>query len=101
MSDEIDALLDADEETPPEPPSPQNPQPPVENVSLPRDLEQVWGVSPESRAMAASLVAEWGVEKFRSSALHTAALKNGEREAKMEAIRKAFIEARKKADKQK
>jgi hypothetical protein len=82
-------LMAGEEETPPEPPTQE--WSPV----LPPDIEAVWGVSPEGSEMASTLIERWGEEKFRASAVHRSALKENDRDGKMEVIRAAFIKAKK------
>lgn len=42
-------------------------------MTLPPDIERVWGWGP-NRQFAEGLIALWGPERFRESALHRAAL---------------------------
>ena len=55
------------------------------NGSLPSDIESVWGVSDRDRETAVFLIGEWGLDVFRSSAIHVAAVHEQERLARKRA----------------
>lgn len=72
---------------------------------LPPDIEEVWGrgvldgSALPAENTARSLIGAWGLDAFRESALHRVALTERESEERMAPIRKAFVEAQKKAAK--
>ena len=49
------------------------------NGGLPADVLAVWGVSEKDIRMAEHLVGAWGLETFRGSAIHKAAVQEKER----------------------
>lgn len=93
-------VLGAEEETPPEPQL-QTSFPAGSDEPLPPDIEEVWGggkldgSGQPAHKTARTLIAAWGLEEFRTSAIHRNAIRELEREAKMEPIRAAFIKAKK------
>lgn len=93
------------DEVPPEPaPNPQASPQPVDSQSLPPlppDIEEVWGggkvdaTGQPAINTARVLIDGWGLDGFRNSAIHIAAIKETQRDGKMEVIRAAFIKAKK------
>jgi hypothetical protein len=64
---------------------------------LPPDIAEVWKGSDEN--VARGLIGAWGLDAFRASALHRVALTERESEARVAPIRKAYVEAQRKAAK--
>jgi hypothetical protein len=60
---------------------------------LPLDILAVWGGSEESKATARSLIREWGLDGFRSSALHTQALSEQRMRQNKQLTQQAFVKA--------
>ena len=70
---------------------------------LPPDIEAVWGggrldgLGEPAARTARALIAAWGLEVFRGSALHRRAVEDASREARLAPVRRAFVERRRKA----
>jgi hypothetical protein len=67
---------------------------------LPEDIERVWGQGKlDGSGMPAAetariLIQAWGLETFRTSAIHRQAVLELERDGKMETVRKGFVDAK-------
>jgi len=78
---------------------------PLYQGPLPPDIEEVWGngilddTGQPAESTARVLIQTWGVERFRASGMHQLAVQEAGREAKMDPVRKAFIEAQRKKEK--
>ena len=97
-----DVLEDAGDEIPPEPVGERFPpgRIPLFEGELPDDIAEVWGhgrldgLGQLAENTARTLINAWGMETFRTSAIHLAAIQSLGREAAMDPMRKAFIDAK-------
>ena len=64
------------------------------DVQLPEDIAKVWW-APQDQATAKKLIAAWGLEAFRTSAIHQMALGEIRREQKLRAYRANLREGQK------
>lgn len=63
------------------------------NGALPPDVAEVWK---GAEATAKTLIEAWGIEKFRNSGVHKAAVFDAGREERMKPVRAEYVKSKQK-----
>lgn len=70
-----------------------------DDAKLPADIAAIWGHSPDDMKTAQHLIGAWGLDRFRDSQLHKAALQEARSAGQRAINQRAFLDAQKRLKK--